>query len=313
MLKMTKEVQVTDTLVMVRPDYFGFNPETVDNTFQHRPSESDEEIRNEAMIEFERMKRSLLDAGLNIIELDSPVGPDGQITPDAVFPNNWFSTHPDTLVLYPMKAQNRRYERQPDGLIEALAGINVLYPKTIDLRNDESEGLILEGTGSLVLDRVNRIAYALESQRTNVVEFGKWCDLMGYEPCFFHAVDFGNKPIYHTNVVMSVGENIAVVCIETIANANEREKVMRRLVSSGKEVLAIDMEQMYEMCGNILQTKNIKGEKVIVISNRAKNAFGNSNMKMIEKNGLVVPVDIDTIETVGGGSARCMLAEVHFK
>lgn len=309
---MIKENQLTDTVFMVRPDYFAYNPETVDNTFQNRPSESDNEVRNKALMEFERMERSLVDAGLNIIELDSPVGPDGQITPDAVFPNNWVSTHPDALVLYPMKAQNRRFERQPEELTEALAGINVLYPQTIDLRKDENDGGILEGTGSLVLDRTNKIAYALESQRTNVSEFNKWCELMGYEPCFFHAVDFGNKPVYHTNVVMSVGELFAVVCTEAIASADEREFLVARLEDSGKQVLEINMSQMYEMCGNILQTKNVKGERVIVMSERARKGFGDTKMKIIEKHGLVVPVEIDTIETVGGGSARCMLAEVHF-
>lgn len=309
---MFKEQQLTDTVFMVRPDYFGFNPETTDNTFQNRPTESDEETKNKALIEFERMEKKLVDAGLNVIELNSPVGPDGQITPDAVFPNNWVSTHPDALVLYPMKAQNRRFERQPEELIEALAGINVLYPSTIDLRNDEESGMVLEGTGSLVLDRENRIAYALESQRTNRNEFEKWCNLMGYEPIFFHAVDFGNKPVYHTNVVMSVGEKFAVVCTEAIASIDEREKLTKSLEDSGKEILKITMDQMYEMCGNVLQTKNIKGERVIVMSERARRGFGETGMKFLEKNGLIVPVEISTIETVGGGSARCMLAEVHF-
>ena len=306
-----KDSQLTNTVVMVSPDYFGFNPETgLDNIFQHEPTASEKEVRDAVLGEFNGMVESLEKNNMQVVVLNSPLGPNGELTPDAVFPNNWFSTHPNKLVLYPMKAQNRRWERQPDKLKEALLGVNVLYPETLDLTDDEQNGFILEGTGSLVLDRKNMIAYALESQRTSLPELKKWAKKMGYSSCFFNAVDFGGKPVYHTNVVMSVGNGMAVVCSEAIQSADEREMVIKKLKDSNNEVVEITMEQMYEMCGNILQTVNTKGEDMIVLSERALKAFSHDNQKVLERNGLLVPVKINMIETVGGGSARCMMAEI---
>lgn len=303
--------QLTSRIVMVKPTFFGYNVQTAkDNTFQHMLTEGECEVRDRALAEFEEMRNKLSEVGLTVVVLDSPVGETGEETPDAIFPNNWFSTHPSKLLLYPMRAHNRQLERQPESLKRALLGINVLYPETVDLTSDENDGRILEGTGSLVLDRVNRVAYGLESQRTNKAEFEKWCELMGYEPHFFHAIDFGGRPIYHTNVVMSVGERFAVVCAQSIAEADERKRLIYRLEDSGKEVVLISMAQMYGMCGNILQTINNKGDKLMVMSERAKSNFTSNDMEVLERNGLVVPVKIDTIETVGGGSARCMMAEI---
>lgn len=303
--------QLTNKFVMVRPNYFGFNPETgVDNIFQNRPDSPEAEVRERAMREFNKMVERLETYGMTVVQLDSPLGLDGEITPDAIFPNNWFSTHPERLVLYPMKAKNRRMERQPEKLREALLGINVVYPQTWDFTRDEEEGHILEGTGSLVLDRTNRIAYALGSQRTNQEELNKWSSRMGYKPFFFHAVDMGGRPVYHTNVVMSVGEKMAVVCLETMQEVDERERLMGFLEETGKEVVIITMGQMYDYCGNILQTINGQGESLVVMSERARGAFSHTQLGAIERHGLVIPVAIDTIETVGGGSARCMMAEV---
>lgn len=309
---MAVENQLTDTVVMIRPDTFGFNPQTgLDNTFQHQPTASEAETRQQALSEFGEMVTKLESHGLRVVVLNSPLGPNGEITPDAIFPNNWFSTHhPGKLVLYPMKAPNRRLERQPEALKKALLGVKVLYPQTIDLTADEQSGQILEGTGSLVLDRTHKVAYAIESQRTTETEFDKWSRLMGYEPVFFHAVDFGGKPVYHTNVIMSVGESFAVVCTPAIQTADERERVVKRLTDSKKTVLQITMDQMYDMCGNVLQTLNAHGERLVVMSKRAQKAFTPAQLKVIERNGLIVPVGIDTIETVGGGSARCMMAEI---
>lgn len=305
------EAQLTNTIVMVRPNYFGFNEQTgVDNTFQHKTAKPEKDTRDSAMREFERMVDVLDSNGLRVLTLDSPLGPNGESTPDAVFPNNWFSTHPNTLVLYPMKTENRRLERQPEVLRNALLGINVVYPQTLDLTSDEDKGLILEGTGSLVLDRRNRIAYALGSQRTNEDELGRWSEEMSYESVFFHAVDLGGRPVYHTNVVMSVGEHFAVVCTEAIRDEAERRRVVESLTANHKAVIEITLDQMYNMCGNILQTQNFAGDKMIVMSERARKAFNSWQMQVLERNGEVIPVEIDTIETVGGGSARCMMAEV---
>ncbi len=306
--------QITNTVVMVRPNYFGYNPETaLNNGFMHIPSSPEGIVREAVWKEFDQMVEKLEKHDLRVVTIDSPLGPEGEITPDAVFPNNWFSTHPNTLVLYPMRAQTRRWERQPENLKKALMGINILYPETIDLTKDENDGLILEGTGSLVLDRINRIAYAIESQRTSQEELNKWAKLMDYKPHFFHAVDFEDAPIYHTNVIMSVGDNFAVVCSEAIKSSDEKEKLARSLIGNGKTVVNITMHQMYNMCGNVLQTKNTKEEKLIIMSERAKNAFGPDNLKILERSGTIVPVKIDTIEAVGGGSARCMVAEVFYK
>lgn len=309
---MTAEnLQLTDTLAMVRPNYFGFNPETSDNEFQNAPSGSSESsIRKIAMEEFNKMVEVLESNKLTVAVLDSPLGENGEITPDAVFPNNWFSTHPGTLVIYPMKAENRRRERQPEALKDRLLGMNILYPQTIDLTKDETSGQILEGTGSLVLDRVNKIAYAIESQRTSEPELNKWADLMGYKPFFFHAEDLGDKPVYHTNVIMSVGDDFAVACIEAVKSANEKEKLIKSFSESGKTLVNITMEQMYDMCGNVLQTINTDGQRLIIMSERARKAFTKDNIKVLEKSGLIVPVNIKTIENVGGGSARCMMAEI---
>lgn len=308
---MSVESQLTDKLVMVRPNFFGFNAETgLDNSFQHKIENSEEEIKNQALREFDQMVTKLQGNNLNIVVLDSPLGPQGQVTPDAIFPNNWFSTHPNQLVLYPMKAQNRRWERQPEALLNNLSGVNVIYPQTLDLTNDEEQGHILEGTGSLVLDRTNKIAYAIESQRTTETELEKWSEQMGYKPHLFHAVDFGGKPVYHTNVIMSVGEKFAVVCTPAIQSADEARKLTSSLEETGKQVINITMDQMYSMCGNILQTRNTDGQELVIMSERARSAFTSDNMKVIGKNGLVVPVNINTIETVGGGSARCMMAEI---
>ncbi len=303
--------QITNKFVMVRPNYFGFNPETgVDNVFQNRLDSPEGEVRERAMREFNKMVERLGAYGMTVVLLDSPLGSNGEITPDAIFPNNWFSTHPEELVLYPMKAKNRRMERQPEQLRSALLGINVVYPETLDLTGDEEEELVLEGTGSLVLDRSNKIAYALGSQRTSRKELIKWSQLMGYEPFFFHAVDMGGRPVYHTNVVMSVGEKMAVVCLEAMQEADEREGLMNRLEETGKEFVIITMAQMYDFCGNILQTENRRGDELVIMSERARGAFSHNQLQVIERHGLVVPVAIDTIETVGGGSARCMMAEI---
>lgn len=310
---MSKEQQLTDTVVMVRPDYFSFNPQTAkDNKYQVKTNDPQELIRNNAIREFETMVEVLEDHSLRVVVMRSPLGANGEITPDAVFPNNWFSTHPETLVLYPMKAPNRRLERQPDNLKKALLGISVLYPQTIDLTSDENEGLRLEGTGSLVLDRVNRIAYATLSQRTRKGELLKWCETMDYNPIFFHAKDDKGNSIYHTNVMMSVGDNFAVVCTNSIQSADAKEKVVRSLKDNNKEVVEISIDQKNKMCGNVLQTGNTNGQKLIIMSERARAAFGISNMKVLERHGLIVPVKMDQIETTGGGSARCMMAEIFY-
>lgn len=303
--------QLTRTLVMVSPDHFGFNPETAgSNIFQHRVSQSESEVQKRAMAEFSKAVEKLRSENLKILTLESPEG----ITPDAVFPNNWFSHHNDgRLVIYPMLARNRRAERQTENLIRLLTQNGAQNLEIIDLTPDENSGNILEGTGSLVLDRENKVAFAMESPRTVKKEFNKWCNLMGYEGVLFHSYDKAGFPVYHTNVTMSVGREYSIVCLESIKNIPEREIVSSKLHDLGKDIIEISIEQIYMYCGNTLQVIDSRGNPKIIMSETAKNGFSNNQLKMLEKYGQIVTINIPEIEEVGGGSARCMLAEVFLQ
>lgn len=298
--------QTTHTVVMISPDQFGFNPQTAQtNAFQKRTDDETQD-RNNALSEFWEMVSTLKENGITVLVLPSR---DDVVTPDAVFPNNWFSHQPGTLVIYPMLAPNRRDERQVGNLTNLLATIGV-EPEIVDLSGDEKEGNILEGTGSLVLDRANKVAFAMESPRTTKEEFDKWCSQMGYRGVWFHAYDANDLPIYHTNVVMSVGDGFAVASLETIKDRVEKEMLEKELTANGRELINITREQLNSFCGNILQLKNSQGESKIIMSEAAKAAFTQEQLDTLSKYGDIVAVNIPTIETVGGGSARCMLAEI---
>ena len=302
----TVKQQITEVF-MIRPATFFPNPETLsDNSFQfHKKSKVNNAVlTKKAQLEFDNFVKLLRQSGITVHVHKDPNKPP---LPDSIFPNNWFSTHQGgVVIIYPMKSPLRRKEKHPT----LVTLIKEKYPLIYDWSDWEIRNQFLEGTGSLVLDRVNKVAYAVESQRTNEQELNKWSMKMGYAPLFFHAIDFGGKPVYHTNVIMSIGEGFAVVCSEAIELADEKDKVVKSFANTGKDVVEITMDQMYNMCGNILQTSNIKGDNLIVMSERAQNAFNQNQLRVIEKNGLIVPVKIETIETVGGGSARCMMAEV---
>lgn len=302
--------QLTNTLVMVSPDHFGFNPETAEsNIFQHKVSESEKETQQKAMYEFNAAVQTLESAGLKILTLKSP----DALTPDAIFPNNWFSHHAGgKLVIYPMLAKNRRAERQIENLKNLLIQ-NGSTPEIIDLTGDENIGNILEGTGSLVLDRENKIAFAMESPRTVKAEFEKWCEIMGYKGILFHSYDKEGFPIYHTNVTMSIGREYAVICLESIKNIPEREIVSSELYDLKKEIIELSIDQVYQYCGNTLQVTGAEGNPKIIMSETAKYGFSSNQLKSLEKYGEIISLDIPTIETVGGGSARCMLGEVFLQ
>lgn len=306
--------QTTNTVIMISPDQFGFNPETAaNNDFAHVPP--DEMVaRDKALVEFSSMVTVLQAHDIRVVVLPSRTD---VFTPDAVFPNNWMSHHAQgnspegTLVIYPMKAESRRAERQVDNLRGALTTVGITNPDIIDMTADENEGRILEGTGSLVLDRQNRVAYALESFRTTREEFDKWCERMGYEGVFFHAVaktTTGNN-LYHTNVEMSIGDGFAVLCSDAITSDEERATVESSL-QEHRELIRISLDQMGTFCGNILQVKSTKGKPKIIMSQQAYDAFTPTQRERLEHYGELVAVEIPTIEYVGGGSARCMLAEV---
>lgn len=294
---------------MVTPLHFGFNPQTaITNLFQHQPNNSANHIQKRAQTEFNQMVNLLKKEGINVLILPSPKD---SITPDAVFPNNWFSHHEDgKLVIYPMLVQNRRDERQLNKLQSLLLSVNISINNVVNLTDDENQGHALEGTGSLVLDRVVQVAFALASPRTTRRVFDKWCQIMGYQGVFFQAFDGGGLPIYHTNVIMHIGREFTIVCLESIEDVKERKLIKNKLKNLGKELIEINLEQTYKFCGNVLQLKSKEGRSKIVMSQTAYKGFAAQQRKLLNKFGDIIAVNIPTIERVGGGSARCMLAEI---
>lgn len=311
--------QLTDTIVMSPPQNFAMisdakaaesnsyiTPATV---FMEQTGMTRENIRDAAMAEFNMMVNKLRANSLDVLILPART----DIVTGSVFPNNWFSYHQEgTIVLYPMLVPQRREERQLDALKGVLTQVDIVEPTVLDLSEVENEGKALEGTGSIVLDRQNKVAFGMQSPRTTKEMFDAWCGKMGYEGVFFHAFDIQKegKPVYHTNVVMSIGEDVAVVCLESITDDREREMVETRLQQLGKEVIKITVEQMGKFCGNVLQVRSKKGEPKIILSTQAYSAFTKAQQDQLAKHGDLVAVYIPVIETVGGGSARCMLAEV---
>lgn len=303
--------QTTATILMVSPDSFGYNLQTAgSNSFQNRPENDPETIRAKALEEFKGMTQKLSGLGVNLLVLSTD---DGRDTPDAVFPNNWFATYEDgTVVLFPMLSENRRIERSKDTLDEVFDSSDLKVNKYIDYSEYENSGKILEGTGSLVLDRKNNAAYAIESERTSAELFEIYCNEMNIPEqnrIFFHANDEAGNPIYHTNVIMSIGDGFAVICRECIPY-NEQDFVIDKLRSSGLEVIEITFNQLNNFCGNILNVKNENGESLIVMSASAMWNFEEHQAETLRKYGKLVEVSINTIETIGGGSARCMMAEI---
>lgn len=305
-----KSAQLASTLVMVPPDSFSFNKETSNsNSFQQKAIALDsKEICSNAMEEFHHMVKVLRKNDLEIILLSSNTNISN---PDSIFPNNWFSHHENgELVIYPMLAINRRAERQVEKLVRVLESHHFIISEIKDLSYLENKNLILEGTGSMVLDREHKVAFALESSRTSEKALLLYCQKMGYDHVFFHAYDKGNLPIYHTNVFMSIGKSFAVVCLEAISNEKERVSLVLKLKSLKKSIVSISIDQLYSFCGNILNVQSLTGESLIILSQSAFNAYTQNQKKKLSHFGRLIPVLIDTIEYIGGGSARCMLAEI---
>ena len=292
-------------LLMIRPVHFGYNEQTAaNNAFQH--DDREEDLQSIALEEFDGMVRLLRNPDIPLIVLNDTPEP---ATPDSIYPNNWFSTHTDgTLVLYPMFALNRRNERKP-GVIQAIneaAGTR----RTVDLTGWEEKGKFLESTGSMVLDRKFRVAYACRSPRTSEPVLNDFCRRMGYRPVLFDAVDRKGNPIYHTNLVMSVGHDFAVICPEVIISAPERMVIERNLLSTGRRIIRISYEQMLHYAGNILEVKDSHGNFYVVMSDTAREILTEEQVASIGESCTVLAAHIPCIENVGGGSARCMLAEV---
>lgn len=299
----------TNKILMVRPAAFGFNEETaVNNHYQKKGNLKNNEIQEKALFEFDEMVSKLKNMGIDVKILQDTKIPH---TPDSIFPNNWFSTHSDnTVVLYPMFAKNRRLERRED-LYDFFENINEI--KTLDYSQLENENVFLEGTGSLVLDRKNKKAYCSLSERADERLLDIFCDDMGYKKIDFHSyqtVDTKRKLIYHTNVMMSIAENYAILCADAIDNKEEREKVIDELKSNKKEIIYISEEQVEKFLGNALELRNKDGVSILVMSAMAYSSLTEKQKNSIEKYSLILPVDVRTIEKYGGGSARCMIAEL---
>ena len=308
----TQAAQLTNTLLMVSPDQFGFNAQTAaTNSFQNPTNESPTIVRDRAFTEFSKTVAALRHHGVEVVVCPSRVG---VLTPDAVFPNNWISFHTELLqwdiVLYPMLAPNRRAERQFDRVKSLMPWMAIDPQRVLDLTHLEQAGQFLEGTGSLVFQRSNKVVFAHESARTSSSALDVFCQETGYRPVRFHAFDRQDRPIYHTNVVMGIGEGFSVVCLESIRDQAERHRVESQLDKLGLEVIGITLDQLHSFCGNVLHVASSTGPPKIILSDNAFAAFTEEQRRRLIAYGELIPVDINTIETVGGGSARCLVAEV---
>jgi len=303
------EPQSTGRVLMVRPASFGHNPETsATNTFQRVVDVDPGAAARRARQEFDGMVATLRAHGVEVEVIeDTPEPP----RPDAVFPNNWISFHAGgTAVLYPLLAPSRRTEVRPEIVEELARRGRWRGRRVLDLRAGAAPGEFLEGTGSLVLDRARRVAYACRSARTSEALLRRFCDELGYEALAFDAHDAEGRAIYHTNVMMSVGTGFAVVCAGAIGDPRERARVVGRLEADGHEVVAIDPGQMADFAGNVLEVRPAPGVPLLVLSARAARCLRPEQRTALERYARLVPIELDTIETLGGGSARCMLAEL---
>ena len=309
-MKITNESQLSSTVMMIRPVRFESNPLTAaSNRFQGKTDADPADQQAAAAREFDSLVSALRDAGIEVIVIDDTDEPH---TPDSIFPNNWISMHADgRVVLYPMEAENRRTERRMD-IVEYLGnkgGRQVA--ELVDLSTHEHSGHFLEGTGSMVLDRVNRVAYACVSTRTHLDPLGDFAQRMDYDVVAFEAVDSGGVPIYHTNVLMNVGEKVAVICGAAIPREDQREAVLARLRETGHEVVLLSYAQLDAFAGNMLELRNKGGERVLAMSQQAYDSLDKEQHAVLAENGRIISVAIDNIESSAGGSVRCMLAEVH--
>lgn len=302
--------QTTSTILMIRPVRFGFNEQTAEsNTFQNAAvaAQTRDTAQANALREFDNMVQQLRSYGVNVIVHEDTAEPH---TPDSIFPNNWVSFHfSGTVVLYPMQAENRRAERRME-IIEDLKK-EYQVAKVVDLTAFEQEGKFLEGTGSMVLDRMHRVAFACLSPRTNPDVLNEYENRTGYRTILFHAVDADGKEVYHTNVVMCIGDVFAVVCLQAIPDLDERLRIRQELENLGKRIIEISLDQMAAFAGNMLQVVSTRGQKLIVMSTRAYESLTPKQIDTIDDYARLLVVDLSTIEANGGGSARCMMAEVH--
>ena len=303
---------LASSVVMVEPRDFGFNSDTaVDNAFQHHSDLSKAGTTKAALTEFWGMVETLDKHHVEVVTLDSPKNVE---VPDAVFPNNWFSSSTDALIVYPMKAPNRQLEVQTEELAQVLESKGFVIKEIHDLTDPDKTGGILEGTGVLIIDHRNHEIYANISERCELEALNWFGNTFDYDIWPMYATTSVTVPVYHTNVLMACGTNFAVIAEPCLINSPVNVQAMDRLRSTKQDVITISEEQMVEsFCGNILQLQNSRNQPVIAMSESARKGFTAGQIKQLEKHGIIIPCAIDTIEYVGGGSARCMLAEIFLQ
>lgn len=303
--------QSTNHIIMVRPKHFNYNEETAKNNYFQKKEEklSLSQTQEKVVKEFESFIKQLRKKNINVTVFDDR---DDTVTTDSIFPNNWVSFHKDgKIILYPMFSKNRRKERRKD-IIDSLKKEGFCINETIDLTSYEENSLFLEGTGSMVLDRKNKICYAAISERTSKAVLNQFCKKVKYKPIIFHAyqtVFKERKEIYHTNVIMCVADKYSIICLDSIDKTLEREKVINSLINTDKEIIEISEEQCNNFSGNSLQIENINGDKYLIMSQKAYKALNEKQKGKILSYNEIIYSDLSTIEKLGGGSARCMIAE----
>lgn len=300
-------MQTTDTVLMIEPVAFGFNEQTAVNNYFQVQQEGN--VQDKALKEFNAFVEKLRAKDINVITIKDTLEPK---TPDSIFPNNWVSFHADgKVVLYPMFAENRRLERRDDIINQIKEQFEVT--EVIDYSGAEKDNLFLEGTGSMIFDHDNKLAYGSVSLRLDEGLFRKFCSDFGFQPVVFHSYQTAGEerlPIYHTNVMMCVADQFVVICLDCIDDESERNNVIETIKNSGKELIEISEDQMQNFAGNMLQVQNKSGEKFLVMSQSAYKSLNRDQFSAIEKYCEIIYSDLEVIETNGGGSARCMLAEV---
>lgn len=296
-------LQTTTTVLMIRPACFGFNTETAQsNAFQ---TDAIADVQSTALTEFDRFVEKLRGAGVEVIVVEDTTVP---LKPDAIFPNNWASCHADgTVILYPMMAQNRRAERRMD-IIDQIAE-RFQVREVVDLSGFEAKETFLESTGSIVFDHQCRKAYACISPRTDEQLLKTVCTRLGYEAVTFRATDKKGKAIYHTNVMMNIGPGFAVVCTEAIS-ADDRDFVLEQLEIDKKDIIDISITQLEKFAGNMLCLQTVTTEHVLILSQQAHESLSEHQLNGLSTHARLLPIDIRTIETTGGGSVRCMMTEI---
>jgi hypothetical protein len=301
-------MQISNAVLMIRPVAFGFNPQTaVNNYFQVEDTSAD--VPSLALAEFDTFVAKLQAKGMDVLVVEDTKNPH---TPDSIFPNNWVSFHADgRLCLYPMFAENRRKERKNNVLEAVKAKYEV--KEIVDFSAHENNEIYLEGTGSIIIDHANQTAYAAISQRLDEALFYQWCKVFGYQAVAFDALQSVAQqrlPIYHTNVMMCVADQFVVICLDSIDDATQKQAVKSKIEAHGQEIIEISEAQMHQFAGNMLQLQNAQGEKFLVMSSTAYHSLNAEQIAKIEQYSQIIHSDLQTIERNGGGSARCMLAEI---